>query len=420
MDSAAPILVRTVRRLQEWARERPFHADVMLAALLFILTAVDVAATEPGYQDAGLPAYVLVAIGALALVWRRRAPITVLVVVSLVMAAYWVGDHSSFLSSLGVPALYSLVVHGADRRRVWIAYVGLCVALVTTAGVTVLNADDGFEWFNGTSMILYLTGTAIVGTLVRNRQRIFVDTQRRADQAEADRLAAAERAVARERLRIAREMHDVVAHGMSVVAVQAAAAREIVETNPAKATEVLGRIENVSRDSLTEMRRMLGVLRNNDESTGSLSPQPTIDDVRTAVAQSVESGVATELVVTGTPRDLPHGIGLAAFRIVQEALTNVRKHAGATARATVSIDHQERHLVVEIHDDGRGAATAISDAGGGNGLIGMRERVEAYDGEFSAGPRPGGGYAVRATLPIRDEDHRPAVLSDSDLTESPT
>ena len=412
MVGADPAGVRGLRRVQQWARARPLTVDIALALLLGAVTAADVAASDPpGAEPADAFAYVLVAAGTVALVWRRSAPLAVATIVSAVLVVYWVAGYGAYLSTLGLPALYSLVVHGRDRRRTWTAYGLLCVGLLVIAVPTVIADDTGSEVIHVLNMGLYLAGAGAVAAIIRNRQRIFVDTQRRAERAEADRLAEAERAVARERLRIAREMHDVVAHGMSVVAVQAAAAREIVHANPDKVEEVLERIERVSRESLTEMRRMLGVLRNTREEDPSLTPQPTLDDVGEAVARSIESGVATELVITGTRRRLPPGIGLAAFRIVQEGLTNVRKHAGPKASATVRIDYEDEQVVLEVVDDGRGAVSGIGRSGGGNGLIGMRERVEAYGGQLTTGPRAGGGYAVRAFLPLADPGRRPAVAS---------
>jgi len=273
------------------------------------------------------------------------------------------------------------------------------------AGVSVLDREEeGFAYFTALSMIAFLGAAVAAGVIIRNRERIFVDTERRAAAAEADRLAEAERAVARERARIAREMHDVVAHGMSVIAVQAAAGREIVHTNPDKAAEVFGRIEAVGRESLMELRRMLGVLRGSADAEAALAPQPGIADIDTAVAHSSTAGIPTELVVEGRRRALAPGIELTAYRIVQEALTNVRKHAGRSATATVRIFYGSSSLTVEIIDDGKGAVSALSTAGGGHGLIGMRERVEIYGGSLTSGPRPGGGYAVRAVLPVVDAD----------------
>ena len=235
--------------------------------------------------------------------------------------------------------------------------------------------------------------------MIRNRERIFVDTERRAAMAEADRLAEAERAVIRERSRIAREMHDVVAHAMSVVAVQAAAGREIVHSNPDKAAEVFARIEAVGRESLTELRRMLGVLRETGDDDASLSPQPGISDIAMAVEQSNALGVSTQLIVEGDPRPLAPGIELAVFRIVQEALTNVRKHGGASASAAVRISYETDVLAVEVTDDGSGAATSLAGVGTGNGLIGMRERVEIYGGQFSSGPAA--AEAMQCVRPFR-------------------
>ncbi|HEX6659996.1 MAG TPA: sensor histidine kinase, partial [Ilumatobacter sp.] len=263
-----------------------------------------------------------------------------------------------------------------------------------------LDSDDGYDALNALSMVAFLAAAITAGVVIRNRERIFVDTERRAAAAEADRVAEAERAVVRERSRIAREMHDVVAHSMSVISVQAAAGREIVHVNPDKAAEVFATIEVVGRESLAELRRMLGVLRETGDEQTSLAPQPGMVDIAAAVEQSSAAGVTTKLMIDGEQRALAPGVELAAYRIVQEALTNVRKHAGGSASATVRIAYEPQEVTIEVIDDGRGAVSSLSRSGGGHGLIGMRERVEIYGGELTSGPRPGGGFVVRAVLPV--------------------
>ena len=389
---------------RSWARDPRVLIDLVVAAAVAALSVVEVASTSaeplPGDRPADALAYALVIAASISLVWRRRAPIVVLAIVTALLMTFWFRGHAALMSVLGLPTLYAVAAHADHRRRAWWAMATASVALLVVAGVSVLNRPDGFAFLQGLSIAAFLAGAIAAGVLIRNRERIFVDTERRAATAEADRLAEAERAVIRERSRIAREMHDVVAHAMSVVAVQAAAGREIVHTNPDKAAEVFARIEAVGRESLNELRRMLGVLRETGDDDASLSPQPGVADIAVAVEQSNSIGVSTELIVEGDPHPLAPGIELAAFRIVQEALTNVRKHAGASASATVRISYETDLLVVEVTDDGSGAATSLAGVGSGNGLIGMRERVEIYGGRFSSGPRRGGGYTVRATLPI--------------------
>jgi len=378
--------------------------DLFVAVIVAVLAVVDVASVSaepvPWERTADGLAYALVIVAAVSLLWRRSMPLVVLAVVTTVLMSFWLRGYGALLSVIGLPAVYAVAAHEHHRRRAWWALSIALVAVMVVASVSVLDTPNGFSYLTALSMVAFLTGAAGAGVLMRNRERIFVDTERRAAAAEADRLAEAERAVARERSRIAREMHDVVAHGMSVVAVQAAAGQEIVGHDPVRAAAIFATIEAVGRESLTELRRMIGALRDDVDRDASLSPQPGIRDVEVAVAQSSATGVPTELQIEGSQRALPPGVELAAYRIVQEALTNVRKHGGRSASATVRIEYGEHELVVQITDDGRGAATLLSGIGTGHGLIGMRERVDIYDGEFTAGPRVGGGYMVRAVLPI--------------------
>lgn len=378
--------------------------DVALAVLVGVLALFDVASASaerlPGERPADGLAYALVALAAVSLVWRRKAPVGVLAVVTSAVAVFWLRDHGAFLSALGLPALFAPAAHSEHRSRAWAGMAASVVVLMVAASFGLLDDPDGYQYLTALSMFGFLVGAIGAGLFLRNRERIFVDTERRATVAEADRLAEAERAVANERSRIAREMHDVVAHSMSVVAVQAAAGREIVHADPDRAAQVFARVEAAARESLSELRRMLGVLREIGDESASLSPQPGIAEIAAAVEQSNAAGVATRLTVTGEQRTLPAGVQLTAFRIVQEALTNVRKHAGCSATATVSIEYRPSSLVLEVVDDGRGAASLLSGSGAGHGLLGMRERVEIYGGELQTGPIPGGGFVVRALLPL--------------------
>jgi signal transduction histidine kinase len=219
-------------------------------------------------------------------------------------------------------------------------------------------------------------------------------------------------------------MHDVVAHGMSLITVQAAAAREIAETRPEDAARLMQSVEMTGRDALTEMRRMLGVLRNDDSADqdterGGLTPQPTLADLDTTIAHCVEAGTPTELVISGDQRPLSPGIELAAFRIVQEALTNVVKHGGESATASVELVYTADQLEISVSDTGRGAVSDLTRTGSGHGLVGMRERVEIYSGQVAAGPKQGGGYQVDVSLPIRAAAPIP-VISPEPESPAPT
>ncbi|HZS24808.1 MAG TPA: sensor histidine kinase [Gaiellaceae bacterium] len=219
---------------------------------------------------------------------------------------------------------------------------------------------------------------------------------RRARVAERERDLAAREAVVEERARIARELHDAIAHNVSMMVVQAGAERRVLDDDQSSTREVLQTVEEIGRGALTEMRRLVGMLRS-DESD-PLAPQPGLDDLATLVAQVREAGLPVDLEVEGDRRELPVGLELSAYRIVQEALTNALKHAG-DAEATVRVRYGPDSLELEIVDDGAGAPARA--AGGGHGLVGMRERVALYGGRFEAGRRPAGGFTVRVLLPIR-------------------
>jgi signal transduction histidine kinase len=226
-------------------------------------------------------------------------------------------------------------------------------------------------------------------------RRVIGDRERRARIAERERDVAAREAVVEERARIARELHDVIAHHVSMIVVQAGAERRVLTDGNASTREVLESVEQTGRGALTEMRRLLGMLRG--DANEPLAPQPGLDAVPTLVGQLREAGLPVELRVDGERRELPVGIELSAYRIVQEALTNALKHAG-DARATVHVRYETDSLELEIADNGAGNGPRAD--GGGHGLVGMRERVALYGGRFDARPDPRGGFVVRVRLPI--------------------
>jgi len=198
-----------------------------------------------------------------------------------------------------------------------------------------------------------------------------------------------------ERSRIARELHDAIAHNVSVMVVQAGAERRVLDETSGSTREGLETIERIGRGALTEMRRLVGMLRS--DVGDPLAPQPGLDDLPTLITQVREAGLPVELHLDGPPRALPVGLELSAYRIVQEALTNALKHAGE-AHASVYVRYGVDSLELEIIDDGAGTQTPV--ASGGHGLVGMRERVSVYGGELEAGPRPEGGYRLHASLPV--------------------
>lgn len=250
------------------------------------------------------------------------------------------------------------------------------------------------EWLAWSVAAASAVAAAILAVaLGRSRRRAAAAERRhRSDDSAAIALAASN-----ERARIAREMHDVVAHTLSVVVAQADGGRFAGRTDPAAALASLDTIADVSRAALTEMRALLGVLREGD-TEAALGPQPSLADIPALVASIREGGLEVSYVTTGTPRPLPIGAGLAAYRIVQEALTNVLKHAGPHVTAFVQLRWEDDALVVTVSDDGRGAAS-VGD-GAGLGIAGMVERATVFGGALTAGPRAGGGYLVRARLPL--------------------
>ena len=294
------------------------------------------------------------------------------------------------MASPAVPLIVYMAATRLDARRsrlvLIVAAAASWVATTVAAGPTDLDA------------VLIVAGSWLLGHYVRTRRLLVAELEQRAADLERQREEQAGRAVAEERLRIARELHDVLAHTMSVVAVQAGTGRLVGVEHPDAAIDALAAVETTARSAMHEMRQILTVLRADDGQGASVTPTPGLDDLPALVTQVAEAGIDVDVRVDGEPRPVPAGVGLAAYRITQEALTNVIKHAGR-AHASVLLRYTDDDMLVEVRDDG--PATAPTAAAGGHGLIGMRERAAVHGGELTAGPDPHGGFVVRARLPVK-------------------
>jgi signal transduction histidine kinase len=359
---------------------------------------------ENGPVGGGLPrgtlalGYGLALLHTLPLAARRRFPGPVLALcVASGLAVAALGVSPVVLGPAIVVAVYSVAAYG-DR---WVPLAGLAAAELGAAAVQL--TPGRFQALTVVSNGLVIGAAWLVGHFVGGR-RDHISRLERTAELERTRAELARRAVAEERLRLARELHDVVAHAISVIAVQSGVGAHVAGTQPEEAAKALVAIEATSRAALTELRRLLGVLRQEGEPEGSLAPVPGLADLDGLLAEVAKAGLAVKLRVEGTPSPLPAGVDLSAYRIVQEALTNVVKHAGP-ARAQVVIGYRDHEVTVEVIDDGRGvtAPTGDGQARVGHGLIGMRERVQAFGGDLEAGPRPGGGFRVAARLPLGAE-----------------
>jgi signal transduction histidine kinase len=341
-------------------------------------------------------AYGLALLHTLPLAARRRFPGPVLatsVASGLAVAALGVPPVVLGPAAILV-AVYSVAAYG-DR---WVSLAGLAAAELGAAAVQL--TPGRFQALTVVSNGLAIGAAWLLGHFVGVRRNHIARLERTAE-LERARAELARRAVVEERLRLARELHDVVAHAISVIAVQSGVGAHVAGTQPEEAAKALAAIEATSRAALTELRRLLGVLRQEGEPQGSLAPVPGLADLDALLAEVGKAGLAVRLRVEGTPSPLPAGVDLSAYRIVQEALTNVVKHAGP-ARAQVVVGYRDQEVTVEVSDDGRGvtASTDDGEARIGHGLIGMRERVAAFGGDLEAGPRPGGGFRVAARLPL--------------------
>ncbi|MEU1406178.1 histidine kinase [Streptomyces sp. NPDC005728] len=340
---------------------------------------------------------VLMTLGAAALVFRRRASKTVLAVTGTVsVIEFFTGDPRAPVAMSAVVALYT-VASRTDRTTTW--RIGLLTMTVLTAAAML---GGSLPWYAQENLgVLAWTGIgATAGDAVRSRRAVVQAIRERAERAERTREEEARRRVAEERLRIARDLHDVVAHHIALVNVQAGVAAHVMDKRPDQAKEALAHVREASRSALDELRATVGLLRQTGDPEAPTEPAPGLSRLQDLVGTFRNAGFLVEVARADHGTDLPAAVDLAAYRIVQEALTNVQKHAGTDAKAEVSVVRIGPNVEVTVLDDGAGA-DAEPGAGGGHGLLGMRERVTAVGGTLTTGPRYGGGFRVHAILPVK-------------------
>lgn len=379
-----------------WLRARPLVADGLLGAGLAVVGIIGLFTentTEFEFREIDALVVVLMLVSTLPVVARRRVPHVVLALTGIASVLIELLDYYAPIGGLGVlVALYSVAAHTEDRlRSMW----GLGFTMVALVGIY-LNHPGGFEAGGFISNVVLFATAWILGDNLHTRRAYVRSLEERARLAEAGREEEAREAVRAERTRIARELHDVVAHGVSVMVVQAGAARRVLDRDPARASEAMAAIESTGRQSLNELRRLLGMLREAEGSPSGRLPQPGIEHLDHLIEQTRAAGLPVHLSVEGQPQPLAAGVDLSVYRVVQEALTNTIKHAGP-ATATVRLCFGAETLELVVSDDGRGTGGGET---GGHGILGMQERVGVFGGELHVGNRAGGGFTVRATFPL--------------------
>ncbi|WP_113702377.1 sensor histidine kinase [Nonomuraea lactucae] len=325
---------------------------------------------------------------------RRRWPLTGLcaaLVPETVLAA--LGYGAGLAGAAGLVLLYSVASH----RGLAVALGALMLSVTLYVIGAMAGPAAAMGWSEHLVVAVVLVAVWGAGRNLRLRRAYLEELKDRAARLERAHAADTRAARAEERSRIARELHDVVAHHVSVMTVQASAARKVLSSDPELAREALSAIEHTGRMAMNEMRNIVGVLR--ADARAELGPQPGTRDLPSLVEQMREAGLVTRLTVEGHAGPIPAGVDLAAYRLVQEGLTNTLRHAGAGAEALVTVRHEPYELDVSVEDDGRGGQPSGEQ---GHGLVGIRERVALYGGILSVGPRPGGGFEVRARFPLKD------------------
>jgi signal transduction histidine kinase len=381
----------------------PLLIDGMAALIIFAFMAVKLA--SPGHLPAGQHPttpldWGLAVLIVAPLVTHRRFPRTSVAVCLTAVVGYAALRPPAYPGLAVFVLMVGITLH--SRRRVVLTALFASAAAITLS--LWLQPGSVASTSTWVETELGIAVAWLAAENLRHRRARWSELRARAERLEREQEEEARRAVTEERLRIARELHDVIAHSMSVIAVQSAVGNHVIDTQPDEARQALAAIESTSRSALTEMRRLLGVLRQEGEPLGSVAPAPGLADLTFLVTQVQDAGLRVWIHVDGQRGPVPPGVDLSAYRIIQEALTNVIKHA-ATSSANVTIRYRAGSVTVEITDQGQavsGANIPPARPGTGHGIIGMRERVAVFGGEFAAGPWPDGGFRVRACFPIAE------------------
>ncbi len=405
------VSMNVFERFGLWSEENAARLDQVLAGLVALIVCPFVLVTYRnmewffGLDISGLWSAVFAALMIFPLIWRRTRPVRSAFCVYLAALVHMLIGPSAIMPAdlMVLAALYSVTIYGPR----WASRVALISSFAGTAlfGYLIAREADGklapALFLTFTLGLLFLTVWAFAN--MRRARILSMQTLRDKNRMlEIEREQQVQLGAAAERARIAREMHDIVAHSLSVMIAQADGGRYVAKASPEFAEKALSTIADTGRAALADMRRLLGVLRNDvsEDDIDTLAPQPASGDIESLVDQVRSSGVRVSLVRMGTPRTLPPGAGLTLYRICQESLTNILKHAGPDPTVTIVLSWGRSSLRLEVEDDGRGAASAAASDGQGMGLLGMKERAALFGGNVKAGPKPGGGYRVELELPL--------------------
>jgi signal transduction histidine kinase len=372
--------------------------DIVVGVVLTVAVMLEASLSSSRDGSVAVNLILYAPIGLLLLVQPLRPlELTLALIVTMSLVSFAATDVASMLTTLLIllVAVFRAASVLDDRSTALIGLLLLVAVPVVAAEHGSTNVGD----YIFPVAIFAITGFVARG--LRHRALLARELALRNERLEVEREAQSASAVSDERRRIARELHDVVAHSVSVMVVQSGAARRVLDDEPDRAVTALAEVERSGRQALSELRRLLGLMRDGDEEAAVREPQPTLAGLDDLVKRAREAGLPVELRHEGKPFPLPMGCDLAAYRVVQESLTNALQHAGDGARATVLLRWTDEHLELDITDTGQGLTTATPDGDGplGQGLLGMRERVALCGGDLQAGPSVSGGFRVRATIP---------------------